>query len=391
MKRTRQPRPSRTTPDLDALLKEARALGLSSSRLEDAHWEKRLAAQIDRLLQAGEDDTLNAALDHLFQSEDRGYETLADLLESRTESHTTSAPHSDDLLLIAIPILAWSRFSIPSGQISAPLLDNLRTQLQAHVLAANVRLGLADVLFSPDQLPPGFSATARFTGQLGRQAQLGKNLHVDAGQLPEAINFLSDTRYVLAVAAVHHGAPIFRWQEENGDREEALLLWKQQGGEVLRPLFTGCAQEAQPPLAFFSACREADRAARPYALKASVDFLKTTLSIDSDALQVTIAPFHDERRLTEYRIGFSLEDASKIIHGVVWPLLDSEDENTETQNQINTILQEAGLTRIHLLDHVFPAEYCEDCGTPLYPTPEGDPVHAEMPEQEDTGTSRSLH
>jgi hypothetical protein len=35
-----------------------------------------------------------------------------------------------------------------------------------------------------------------------------------------------------------------------------------------------------------------------------------------------------------------------------------------------------------VLDHRFPLEYCDDCGAPLYPNPEGEPEHAEMPEPE---------
>jgi len=390
MKRIRQPRPARTAPDLEALLEEARALGLSSSKLEDAFWEERLSAKLDSLLKAGDDETLGSALDELFKSGDRGYETLADLLESRTESHTTGGAQADDLLLIAIPVLAWSRFSIPSGAIPGPVLQSLRVQLQAHILAADARLGLADVLFSPDQLPPGFSATARFTGQLGKQAQQGQNLHIDVGQLPETTNFLSDTRYLLAVVAVSRGQAIFRWQEEDGDREQSQRLWQEQGGAALRPLFTGCSLEPLLPLAFFSACREADRSARPFAMKASVAFLGSALTKEPSALQATIAPCYDEQRLVEYRVGFSLDDASQVIHGLVWPLLDDEDENTDIPGQVDALLRETGVTRITLLDHRFPVEYCDDCGAPLYPNPEGESVHAEMPEEENH-QPRHLH
>ncbi|RTL51375.1 MAG: DUF2863 family protein [Rhodocyclaceae bacterium] len=390
MKRTRSPRPPRSAPDTEALLKEARALGLSSSRLEDAYWEARLSNQIDTLLKGKDDDTLNAALDHLYQSDDRGYEGLVDLVESRTESHSTGGDQGDDLLLIAIPILAWSRYSIPSGPVSAAILTNVRTQLMAHVLAADTRLALANALFSPDQIPPGFSATARFTGQLGRAAQQNVDFHVDAGQLPEAMHFLSDNRYILAAVAVKHGAPIFRWQEQDGDREQAEAQWKQQGGEVLRPLFPGCAIEARLPLAFFSACRDTDRAARGYAIQASVAFLNATFPEAADQLQAVIAPFH-ERRLTEYRIGFTLADGAKVVHGVVWPLLDAEDENSDVPGQVESILTAAGVNRITSLDHAFPAEYCDDCGAPYYPNQDGETVHAEMPEEEGTPHSRHLH
>jgi hypothetical protein len=36
-------------------------------------------------------------------------------------------------------------------------------------------------------------------------------------------------------------------------------------------------------------------------------------------------------------------------------------------------------------------EYCDDCGAPLYPNPEGEPVHAELPEPEEEALPRHLH
>jgi hypothetical protein len=42
------------------------------------------------------------------------------------------------------------------------------------------------------------------------------------------------------------------------------------------------------------------------------------------------------------------------------------------------------------LDHHFPMEFCDDCGAPMYPNPEGELVHAEMPEQPPSN-SQVLH
>jgi len=43
-----------------------------------------------------------------------------------------------------------------------------------------------------------------------------------------------------------------------------------------------------------------------------------------------------------------------------------------------------------LLDQQFPYEFCDDCGAPLYPNADGETVHADMPEQNDT-PSQTLH
>jgi hypothetical protein len=32
------------------------------------------------------------------------------------------------------------------------------------------------------------------------------------------------------------------------------------------------------------------------------------------------------------------------------------------------------------LEERFPLEYCEDCGAPMYPNPEGELMHAELPD-----------
>jgi len=74
---------------------------------------------------------------------------LADILETRSEQR---ADEKGITLLLAAPVLAWSRFSIPATTVPAKVINNLRVHLQAHVLSKDVKLGVADVLFSPDQL-----------------------------------------------------------------------------------------------------------------------------------------------------------------------------------------------------------------------------------------------
>lgn len=387
MKRSRPSRRSRPSPAQESLVRLASQLGLSSCRMEDAFWETRLVAQIDQLLAAGEEELLDNALDQLYQDKDRGYEGLADMIESRAES-LTQGDH--DLLLIAVPVLAWSRFSIPSGSLPAEAMANLKVQLQAHTLATHARLALADFFFSPDHLPTGFADTAKLTARLAKAALHGKDLHIDPGQMPAAMSFLSDTRYLIGMIATPRGGPLFYWQESGASREEALRLWVAQGGEALRPLLPGCALEPLQPLAFYAACREADRQSRAYAIRASSAFLSTALDITPAQLRAVVAPFHDEQ-LAEYRIGFTRRNESDVIHGVVWPLLEAEDENSDVPGQIETVLKEAGIGDVLVLDQLFPMEYCDDCGMPLYPNPEGEPVHAEMPEEQNETAPRHLH
>ena len=386
MKRSRFTRRAKHTPDVDAVIRLAQSLGRSSSRLEDNYWEIRLTQLVEELLKTGGDEALNAALDNLYTSGESAYDRLADVVESCCESRSGDT----DLLMFAAPVLAWSRFTIPAGAISAEILADLRVHLQAHVLADGARLSLANFLFSPDQLPQGYRETAQMTEKLGKAALHGRDQHFDPVQMPETVSFLSDSRYLLGVVAVPKGAALFRWQESDGDRDEILKRWRAQGGEALRRTLPACAMDVLLPQPFFSACREADRLSRPYAIRAAVAFLQTALNIAPAQLRAIAAPFFD-RQLEEYRIGFALTDTTDVMHGVVWPLLEAEDENTDIPAQIEAVLRDAGLVEVLLLDHRFPLEYCDDCGAPLYPNPDGEPVHAEMPEEQVASAPRHLH
>lgn len=380
MKRTRQKRRGGLGREAEQLIWLATGLAESGSRAEDRYWDQHISAAIDGVLEDGDEETLNAALDHLYSAEPRGYDELADFIESRAESAPRVSP-DHDVLLIAAPVLAWSRYRIPTTAVSPAVLANLRVHLQAHVLADGVKLALADFLFSPDQLPQGYCATAGFAAELGRSAIAGRDLRIPTGDLPETAQFLSDTRYLLAAIVAPKGKPLFRWQQADGSRDQALTQWRKQGGACLAPLLPGCAMEVVLPEAYFAASRQADKDSRPYSIRASVAFLGAELETPAANLRAVIAPFH-ERELEEYRVGLTLRDKDEVVHGVVWPLLGAEDEASDSPAEIEAVLRDCGVTEIVNLEHRFPLEYCDDCGAPLYPSPEGEVVHAEMPEGE---------
>lgn len=390
MKRTRLSRPKRTSGSAERLVALAESGVESSSRVEDAFWDARLADLIEEILENNDEDSFTSALDQLFNTEADSYEILVDLIEAGSESRRISVKGVEyDALLIAVPVLAWSRFSIPAGTLPKAMQTNLHTHLVAHVLANKVRLALADFLFSPDQLPDSYCLTADLTKNLAECAIADEDLRVDASLLRETVQFLSDTRYLLGVAVVAKGAPIFRWQETDGSRKAALEAWQKQGLPCLLPMLPACATQALLPQAFYSACRDADRQGRPFALQASASYLQTTLNVLASELMAVVAPFHHQR-LEEYRISFVIKESQAVVHGVVWPLLDSEDEDAECVSQIETVLKECGIDTVKVLQHRFPLEYCDDCGAPLYPSPDGEPVHAEMPES-DLEVPHQLH
>jgi hypothetical protein len=195
---------------------------------------------------------------------------------------------------------------------------------------------------------------------------------------------------VLGAVLVPRGEVLFRWQEKDGKRDTAERNWLNQGGNAMQPLLTGCASELLLPQAYFTACRDSDRASRPFSVQASIEFLKTTLDIPARALRAIVAPFYEDD-LVEYRVGFTQGNDKQVIYGLVWPLLEVEDENSDTPAQIEALLKQHGIEHIIQLDHRFPVEFCDDCGTPLYPSPDGEIVHAELPEEEAEAVPRHLH
>ncbi|MBS1229492.1 MAG: hypothetical protein H6R17_2769 [Proteobacteria bacterium] len=391
MKRNRLSSRKRISADATELGRLATGLAESGGKLEDLFWEKQLAELIDKLLHDGAEDDLNASLDRLFDSHAAAHDSLADLIESRAESTILTHQGQDyDILLFNVPLLAWSRFSIPAVSIPKSTLQTLKVQLGAHVFSADAKLALADYLYSPDQLPRSFVDTWQLMRDLGGAALGQEALKLDLSTLPETNQFLSDTRYLIGAIAVPRGMPLFRWNESKTvTRETALKEWVKQGGPSLEPLLTGCAFETLLADAYHAACRTADMASRPYSLRASVAFLQTTLGKPAESLRAIIGGFHD-KRLEEYRIGFGPRDSDAIYHGVIWPLLGAEDETTDVVGEVETLLRESGIKEIVVHSQQFPFEFCDDCGAPLYPNVDGEPVHAELPEQSNT-PSQTLH
>lgn len=384
MKRRRPHARHRASRDTERLAWLAQGLADARSRLEIAWWEAETAGLIEKLLKAGDEEVLNQTLDRLQES--RAYDDLADLIEAACETRRSV---ETDLLLVALPVLAWSRYAIPTRNLPDSVLDAVRTQLCAHVLAADARVVFADYLFSPDQLPQGYGETRQFAETLWDAAAAGMDLKVDDKNLSESQLFVSDVRYLIAAVRVAAGRPIFRWNEADGSRRDAEIAWSQQGGPNFQSLLPGCAFEALLPDAYFAAWRLADQKIRPFALTAAVAYLQTLFNVPATRLRAVAAPYY-ERWPVEWRIGFTLTDSDEVVHGVIWPLLGNDEDNADLGSEIEALLKATGIGQVRLLDTRMPLEYCEDCGAPLFPNPDGENVHAELPEDMQ-GAPEHLH
>lgn len=370
------------------------AIGLaeSGSRFEDDLWTRQLTDVLNKKLHQGAEDDIVGALEELFKSRPEAHDALADSVEYCAESLLIDTPKGPrNILLFAAPILAWSRYAIPSGPIAARQMAPIETHLAAHVFARHTDMVLLHYLFSPDQLPQSFCDTRKLTETLGQALAKGVQPTMDLASFPETNRFLSDIRYLVGAIAFEPGTPLFRWNESGGSRNNALDAWIKQGGPNIEPLLTGCMWSLILPDAYHNVCRQADQASRPYSIQASTGFLATTLGLEPQKLRAVVAPY-DGGEIDEYRVSFGPKDSNDIYYGVIWPVMGSPSVNGdsgEATAEIEQVLKDCGIQDIVFLDNRFPSEFCDDCGAPLYPNVEGESVHAELPEESET--AQTLH
>jgi hypothetical protein len=414
-------RPSKdSTPKLSAesqrLVSISQAIVQAASRIEERALERQLDTQLQKLLKTGHQDTIDSTLNILFKEDLNGYDTLMEGVEAVSESSVMVDLHDGvettfQALLVAAPILAWTRFSIASGTIPADILSTLSAHFGAHLLADGVRMSMAPTLFAIDQLPRTHAETYAATHKLAQAAYKGTAVKPLA-KPAETAPFLADTRYLLIAIVAPLGAPLFRWQEPQHqmnftiERANALEAWRSQATDTVTRLLPGCGIELLLPEAYYVACREADKLIRPVSIRAAIHYLTNTLGVEASDLRAVIAGFGEESadgQIDEYRVAFTMRQATDVIYGIVWPLYGQEDEDgTPVEglisagigglddqkapiDEILAHLNEAGVTHVKRHSERYIAEYCDDCGGPLFADPVGELVHAEMPEDAPAG------
>ncbi len=378
-------RKSHLSPDAERLVAAALGLANAGSRVEDRFWEAQLSVRLDKMLDGGHAQPVHDALDRLHQTDSEAYGALIEAVEESAE--TVSFEHEGqrwEALLLAAPLIVWTRFRIPSGPISTDLAQALLAHWQAHTLSRSARLRIVPMLYSVDQLPREHVELRRFTRRLAASIASGANPRLDLKSLPETADMLADTRFILGVAAAPAGQPLFRWQEldatDHASRVQCLEQWVAQARPSLEPLLPGCGFECLLPDAYHLNMRESDRRVRPYSIQAAVHYLTHAFNIEPAALKASIASYGRER-VDEYRIGISSGSEDEVAYGIVWPLLGAESEGDEPSalEQIRELLRSLGVSDIRVWPDLAEPEFCEDCGVPLYPNAKGDAVHAEMP------------
>jgi hypothetical protein len=389
----------------------SQAIVQAASRVEERTWERQLDAQLQKLLKTNHQESIDVALNGLFKDDLAAYDVLMDGVEAVSESSLMVEQQEGgeatwQALLVAAPILAWTRFSIASGPIAADVLSTLSAHFSAHLLAEGTRMAIAPTLYAIDQLPRTHAETYAMTHRMAAAAHKGSSVK-PAVRAPDTAPFLADTRYLLVAIVAPQGAPMFRWQEPQhhinfeAERASALEQWRAQAAPNIARLMPGCGIELLLPEAYYVACREADKLIRPVSVRAAVHYLTNTLDVEASDLRAVIAGFGEETtdgQLDEYRVGFTLRQSPEVVYGIVWPLYGQEDESGTPMeggisveqvapiNEIIAHLNEAGVSHIKRISEQYVAEYCDDCGAPLFADPTGELVHAEMPDDTPAGS-----
>lgn len=369
----------------DELIILASGLGRSGCAQEDRYYQARLRPLVRRLLAEGRESLLGDALDGADAANPHAYEVLSDAIESEAMGGETG-------LLIALPVLAWSRYEIPSRKLSPAQCRDLHALVTEGIAAEGCPVILADYLFGPDQLPVGFCGTFELAKQLQDRLARGETvLPIHDRDLPATRHYLADPRYVLAfIQARPSDHALFRWHQAGRSRESFEDAWK----NVAQPLFStflpNCAAEPLAPDAYFSILRRIDDLGRPFTLRACIAQLQTQYDIPPENVHAILAACYDNAVLAEYRIALLRAGQPQILQGAVWGVLDGEEDASDVPRRILDELAHAGVLSVRVLDKRFGLAECEDCGAPLFPGPDGELTHTETPD-EPMPMSRHLH
>lgn len=354
-------------------------------------WErKRLSEELIQKIQyrltKSDDSSLEEALNFLADEMPAAHDILADLVEAASEKpKEKQAFKNADCQLIAIPILAWSRYSLPFGKLENDFLRDFSALLFKHNTSPQIQhIVLADVLFAPDELPQNFETIAKWSHLLSEKflqhkGQARYSICDFPSQNEEENDFLSDVRFVVALLVAPKNAPFFVWETDPKlTRDAALHIWQTESKKLLDSIFIGAHYESLLPSSFNAACRESDLKSRSYSLNAAISFLKTTLNILPEQMRVIVAYcFNKENE--EYRISLATRNGH-ILYGVVWPMLPGENDEDEALLNIQQIAKNHRILDFTFLPERQPIEFCDDCGLPLFPNLSGEFLHPQMPQ-----------
>ena len=378
------------------LIDACKALKQSGCIIEDRYWENLIDHKVVDIFNSNKKNQVDRALDFLASTDTETHDILLEHAETMSESCTLEKDGVYfDCLFIVIPVVAWTRFQIPSPTLNLKTQTALVNLLKKHISATSVEIAIHPQLCSVDQMPKSFDQTHLWCDALARQAL---NLPVNPLSSPkppaEDAHMLADTRYIMAAFCVAQNQPIFKWQQASEhfaeQRQRCLQHWQEEALPLFRELLPACGLELPLPDAFYIGNREADKRIRFAALSASVQWLQNTLNIPAESFRATIAGIGEDQ-IKEYRIGFTFLDSHQVIYGCMWPLFSEEQEETipetitESVQVLNIIeqLQDNGIKHIICINEMLKPGRHEETDEPLFPNPAGELTYISAPDDFD--------
>ena len=154
MRRLTKTGSSKLNADSQRLVSLALEMFYASSFLESEFCRKKLEVLVFRLLQARKQAVLNDAIEYLFTTDMEAYNCLLEVAEALSESAVIEEDGKKyQVLLVAVPVLAWTRFSIASGTLAPEQIEAISSRFARLILADDVRFAMAPGLYAVDQLP----------------------------------------------------------------------------------------------------------------------------------------------------------------------------------------------------------------------------------------------
>lgn len=362
----------------------------SKSSYEENHWIRLIDAALLKLLDRKKESDVVKLVDEVGAVDQEYSALLFERVQYLSEFTTMERPDTGELvdcLLVTVPTLVWTRYTIPDVTLGEKETRHLIDGLKQHVFASDVQLYCLPRFLSPFEMPLEFTEIRQWLTTLSRSALQGDLQWPKPAPYPEGISLLADSRHLIMVAIAPHESPAFKWMlDPDLDRAESLHAWQQYANRSLVECFPGCQVQALIPDVYSASTESAQESLRPIGIRASIDWLQAALNITAAQLRANIMRFGDDQ-YREFRIGYSRKGDADVFFGTIWPtnyvkgFSDEENDDAAVLDQLTASLNAAGIRDVRVLPGLAPIEFCSDCGTAMLPNQDGEIVHPEMPDE----------
>ena len=373
--------PETLTEESRELLNLAYRASDSTSNVEDRLVAEKIEALCSALLSRGIDSDIEAALSLLKAEEGTQYDDLLALAEGCAEYY---ADKDGAHLLVLIPVLAWSRYKIAFGKMPQEVSCEIAKLYKSHFASPKAHVSIGNSLIAAEHIPERLTEVRSLLTRLVKPKKDASVVDISYLLTADPTDEFSDVRYVALGVSAETATDLFdRFSSERIELARKLMDFSLKARAVLREFMTGSMLEVQAPAAFFTAWRQAVASERLFSLKALVKYvciekIRPEKLIATTAIFSNLSENNAAEPQPEVRIGISFTfDANRIVAGVVWPCEPAELEIA--QGFAKEVLTLEGIKTVVAHDQLFPLEWCEQCGAPLYANPEGNVTHVEKP------------